>query len=765
MPLVAMPLLIALLAPALVLLVARLHRAWTGATATLLAALTFGAMVVAWLGDASPIDHPWIPSWDARLALALDALAAPWALLASGIGMLVAGYASVYLPRFHEHHHVPPEASGRFFASLSLFMAAMLGVVMAQDLVLLFVFWDLTAVASWSLIGHDRASEESRSAALMALLVTGITSMGVMVAALLLHAQTGSFALRVLTAQAEPGRTTTAAALLLAVAALAKSAQVPLHFWLPRAMAAPTPVSAYLHSAAMVAAGVFLLARIHPLLARSPGVLDALVALGLLSIVVGSALALTRDRLKQLLAYSTVAQYGYVTTMLGLGGPEGAAGAVVYVVAHAVAKSALFLAAGAVTEATGEDRLSRIGGLGRRLPGLAVASGIAAAALAGLPLTVGYFKDETFFAAALARGPAHGAVAAACAALTLAYTWRFWSGTFLGKAHANAHAVPVALVAPVAALAAIALGLGLWPRPLASLASGAGTAILGRPASIGLAYHLTAPETFMALVAWAGGAALVALERWWRPPVLALARVGARLGPERAYQAALHALNDFSRRILRWELRDLRNRIAPVLVPSAAMVGLALVVTWPGVAFDTGPVERQDVPLALALLLASGAALGATVPRRHLALALMLSAAGFSLAAAYAFFGAPDVALVAVLVETTLSLLLIGVLSLFPPAALREQAARPGSTSRRHRDAGLALAAAAFAFVVAWSTLSRPAADATMADAMRARVRDAHGHDAVTVILADFRGLDTLGETTVVGVALMGVVVLLMRRR
>jgi multicomponent Na+:H+ antiporter subunit A len=199
------------------------------------------------------------------------------------------------------------------------------------------------------------------------------------------------------------------------------------------------------------------------------------------------------------------------------------------------------------------------------------------------------------------------------------------------------------------------------------------------------------------------------------------------------------------------------------MVPSAALVGLGLVATR-GVPFDTGPVTAQDVPLALALLLAAGAALGTTAPRRHLALALALSATGFSLAGAYAFFGAPDVALVAVLVETMLALLLVALLSRFPRAALARQARRP-AREWRLRDPLLALLAAGFAFVVGWSVLSRPAGDATMARALLARTPDAHGADAVTVILADFRGLDTVGEITVIGTVLVGITVLLGRRR
>src|SRR5215204_919818 len=226
-------------------------------------------------------------------------------------------------------------------------------------------------------------------------------------------------------------------------------------------MAAPTPVSAYLHSAAMVAAGVFLLSRLHPLLASSPALLDGLLAVGVVSMAVGGLLALSEDHLKRLLAYSTIAQYGYVVTMLGVGGTAGAAAACFYVLAHALAKSALFMTSGAVTEATGGKTLSEVGGLARSMPALAAGSGLAAAGLAALPLTIGFFKDELFFKAAAGRGPWLAVVAVLSAALTFAYVTRFWTGIFLGRRRRPAHALPGRLVWPVVVLGALVVAGGV----------------------------------------------------------------------------------------------------------------------------------------------------------------------------------------------------------------------------------------------------------------------------------------------------------------
>ncbi len=371
--------------------------------ATAFAAAVFAAVLIVWRTGGATIDEPWAPTWDLRLALELDGLAALYGLLAAGVGALVFAYSSAYLPRHLARAGRSRAEERRFFALMALFLVSMAGLALAQDLVLLFVFWDLTAVASYGLIGFDRERADARRSALMALLITAVSAVLLLVAILMLRAEYGTTHLPTLFDRIEPNATVAAAGVFVAVAALAKSAQVPLHAWLPRAMAAPTPVSAYLHSAAMVAAGVFLLSRLHPLLAQTGWLLDALVAVGFASIAVGGLLALGGRELKQVLAHSTISQYGYVVVLLGIGGEAGAAGACLYVIAHAIAKSALFLTAGAVTEATGSKTLDGTGGLARRMPLLAAGSAAAAAALAALPLTLGFFKDELFFKAAAER--------------------------------------------------------------------------------------------------------------------------------------------------------------------------------------------------------------------------------------------------------------------------------------------------------------------------------------------------------------------------
>ncbi|MDP8901836.1 MAG: DUF4040 domain-containing protein [Actinomycetota bacterium] len=723
-------------------------------------ALAFGATLWRWTSGGGAVDVAWAPSWDLRLHLELDGLAALYALLATGVGFAVLVYSSRYLPLHLEHQDRPASDGTGFYFFVLLFMGSMVGLAMAQDLVLIFVFWDLTAIASYYLIGFDSHDPDSRASALMALLVTGVTAVLLLIGAVMLYAAHGTFSVPELAGRVGPGPLLTTAGLLIAVAGLAKSAQVPFHFWLPRAMAAPTPVSAYLHSAAMVAAGVLLLGRVYPLLQKSDVLLDILLAVGFFSMAVGGMLALTRDVLKQLLAYSTVSQYGYVVVMYGLGGEYGAVGASFYVLAHALCKSALFLSAGTVTEATGRDRLSGVGGLYGSMPLLAAGSGVAAAGLAALPLTAGFFKDELFFAAALERGPVFAGLAVLGAALTFAYTWRFWAGIFLGTSDAVAAPQPGVLVWPVVALGGLVLFGGVFVGPYLGLALAAGSDSLGASASVSAAYHLDArPENLMALATYGLGALIILLRPLWSGAALALSRLGERAGPERLYALGLRGLNGLSDRVHRAEARDLRSRVAAILLPGGILVGAGILVTPTGGTYRVGGIQAGDIPLLLALVPVAVAALTTTFTKRHVTLALVLSSAGFVLALVYAFFGAPDVALVAVLVETVLTLLFLGTLRLVPYEVLHRQAGLP--TEKRRRKVFFAAVAGASTFAVVWATLSRPAPEESVSEEHLRLTPDAHAGDAVTAILADFRGLDTLGEISVVALVLLAVVTLL----
>jgi multicomponent Na+:H+ antiporter subunit A len=726
------------------------------------AVVAFGACLACWLAGGAAIDVPWAPTLGLRFELSLDGLWALYALLATGIGALVFAYGAAYLPWHLAHERRPPSDARRFWPWMVLFMASMVGLACALDLVLLFVFFDLTAIASYFLIGFDRHRREARGAALMALLVTGVSAVAMLVGAVLLYVDYGTFSLPELVERAGGG-TTTAAAVLIVVAALAKSAQAPLHFWLPRAMEAPTPVSAYLHSAAMVAAGVLVLGRVHPLLAKSDVVLDLMLVVGFVSIVVGGVLALAQDELKQILAQSTISQYGYVVVLYGIGGRAAAGAAALYVIAHAIAKSALFMTAGTVTVATGESRLSRLGGLARQMPLLAVASGLAAASLAALPLTLGFFKDELFFDAAAGRGGVVRLLAVVAAALTVAYIGRFWLGVFAGRRRATARKVTSLLVVPVAILGAVTLAGGIAVDPVARLARDAATVTHGAAVEVTAAYHAAASgESLMALLAWTAGALILLLPRARRPVARAVARAGDAVGPRRWYGLSLLGLNRLSDRLHALEVRDLRTSIAAVFVPTAVLVAAGFAVTPTRGSYALGSITPEDLPLLPLLALVVLATFTVARDRGRLRPALALSVLGFALAGVYAVAGAPDVALVAVLVETILTLVFVGAFSRLPRSVEYE---RPPSGSRRRRVRNLAVGvvAGAGAFAAVWAALSRPTSSAADAAEHLRRAPEAHGGDVVTVILADFRGLDTMVEITVLVVAALGVASLLRR--
>jgi multicomponent Na+:H+ antiporter subunit A len=726
------------------------------------AAVALLMLAAAWAAGGGMVSLPWAPTLGIRLEFALDGFAIVYALLATGIGLLVFVYASAYIPAHLGHQQRPRSEARRFWPWMVLFMGAMVGLAMALDLILLFVLFDLTAVASYFLIGFDRQRAEARGAAFMALLVTGGSAVAMLLGAVMLHAEYGTFSLPELFARAHQGPVTTAAALLIAVAALAKSAQVPLHFWLPRAMEAPTPVSAYLHSAAMVAAGVLVIGRLHPLLALDPLVLDVLLVVGFASIAVGGVIALAQDELKQILAHSTISQYGYVVVLYGVGGAHGAVAAAMYVVAHAIAKSALFMTAGAITEATGESRSSRLGGLARDLPVLAVASGVAAASLAALPLTLGFFKDELFFAAVFERGPLFGVLGVAAAALTFAYLGRFWLGVFAGPRRTEAVRVSPLLVAPVVVLAVISIVGGLVVEPFARLAESAGSVTHGLPVAATPGYHLDArTENLMAVSAWVLGVVILLAARV--PVARAVAAAGDRIGPRRLYALILLGLERLSHAAHRGEVRDLRTSLAAVLVPTAILGGLGFAATPTDGAYVIGPIAPADLPMVVLLALAIAAAATAARDRGRLRPVLALSVLGFSLAGVYAAMGAPDVALVAVVIETVVTLVFVTVFSRLPGTTVgRVAPAAPDAHRARNVAAGVIAGVAAFAVI--WAALSRPPLGSSDAAQDIRLTPDAHGGDVVTVILADFRGLDTMVEITVLAVAILGIASLLRQK-
>lgn len=731
------------------------------ASAAAVAALAAcGTISISWAsGTGLLLDVPWLPSLSSRFRLALDQLGSPIAVFVTAVAVPVFAFSRRYLPHHLEKEGRDARGVARFTALMLGFMLSMVLLILAHDLLIIFIALELTALMSFFLIRFDEEKPEARRAALVALVATAGSSLLFLIGVLMVATQAGTTVLADLEMAGEAATVSPIAATCLIAGVLGKSAQVPLHFWLPRAMVAPTPVSAYLHSAAVVAAGVFVLQRLRFLLEAEPVLLQGLFWFAFISIGIGGVLALVSDEFKRILAYSTVAQYGYAVALIGAGGADGAVGAAFFLIAHGAAKCALFLTAGAATEATGWDRLSQSGGLARRMPLLAVASGLAAAGLAGLPLTIGYFKDDLLLKAALDQGPAAATLATAAIALTLAYTARFWFGIFGGAARKGPGADP-GLSWPIAALAAFVLVGGVWVAPLEPVFVAAGGWIARKPLSLHLSYHLEpSPVLWLTLAAWAmGGALAVAsggvekritrsvawLARWAGPDAWAdrLARAGSRLSNE------LHRL----------EVRDMRDRLTLILIPTAAFVLLG--IASHGALPSAGTLRAEDLPLAASLVVVAAAALVVSTPLNHLSFVLLLSFVGFSLALSFVLSFAPAVALVLVLIETAFTLLFLAVLSQIRPGVLQKARRRIGA----ERGPLAGLTAGAVGTVAAWISLSALRRDAVAVEQVSLTER-AHAKDVVTAILADFRGLDTAGELTVLVVALFGAAAIAWGRR
>jgi multicomponent Na+:H+ antiporter subunit A len=439
------------------------------------------------------VDVAWAPSLGLSLSFNLDGLGLLFSLLITSVGTLVVLYASRYLA---DHPH-----AGRFYASLFAFMGAMLGVALSDNILTLFVFWELTGFTSFLLIGFEHERDDARSAALQALIVTGAGGLALLAAGVLLFDVSGSTSLSAMAAiggsiAAHPFYAAIASLVLLA--AFTKSAQVPFHFWLPNAMAAPTPVSAYLHSATMVKAGIYLVARMTPILGGTALWTTAVTSVGAVTMVVGAYRSLQETDLKRILAYSTVSALGLLMMLLGMGSAEAIAAALVYLVAHAGYKGALFLIAGAIDHETGIRDVTRLRGLQRAMPVTAIAGGIAALSMAGVPLTLGFIAKDGAYEALLHDGDWSRWLlvltvtsSMLLGAAGLLAGWLPFRGVSLQP---EAHEPGWQLWIPPLTLAAAGLLVGVAPQLLNAPLSSAAASILNTPSTMTLAvWHGESP--------------------------------------------------------------------------------------------------------------------------------------------------------------------------------------------------------------------------------------------------------------------------------
>lgn len=706
------------------------------------------------LRGPSTASYPWIPSAGVAFVLRLDALSLLFASLVTGIGAVIFAYAATYMA--HERGGRP------FYAYMALFMGSMLGLVLSGDLILLFVFWELTTISSFLLIGLHREEPESVAAATKALLITGLGGLALLVSLLGMAAVAGTFDLEAVLASGEALQASglhLPVLLLFLVAVAAKSAQFPLHIWLPDAMVAPTPVSAYLHSAAMVKAGIFLLARFLPALVSSAWV-DLLVPLGTVTMVLGGLMAIRAVELKRILAYSTVSQLGLLATAFGIAGPVGQEAGLLHLLNHAAFKASLFLVAGAVTHATGLTNLGELGGLRHRMPLTGAACGLAALSMAGIPPLGGFLSKELFFEATLETGQLWvPAVALVGGGLTFAYSWNFFARIFLGPPGPEAHEAP-ALGGPALLLALLSLALGLTPF----LATGVIGDALHPAGAEGLAPHLLAlkPEAALMslgsvllglLVVWRYGAAVRGLDR--------LVGALARATPDAAYGYLVARAHGAAGRLgLAVQNGSLQRYTGALLlaVTAALLAPLIPLLTAGGSlpTVDLPPLQAvRDVVLVLVLLALGVFALLAAVLRDTLYAILALSGMGFLLAMVFMLLNAPDLAMTQILVELVFLAIFLIVVYKIPLRAVR--------TPRRRGAGDVLLASGVFVGATYLVSRSLAAFDTSVAEwFLQPELLDlTGGRNVVNVILTDFRAFDTLGEITVIVLAALGVYALL----
>lgn len=696
-----------------------------------------------------------IPSLGVAGGLRLDGLSLVFVLLIAGIGALVLLYAGRYLqgdPRLR-----------RLLVLLLMFMTAMLGAVTADDVVTLFVFWELTSLASFFLVGYDHEKPGARKAALQALLVTGSGGLALLAGLVLVSIAAGTTSLSGIIAARESVLAhpfSVPAMLLVVLGCFTKSAQFPFHFWLPNAMAAPTPVSAYLHSATMVKLGIYLLARLNPVYQEVVLWQELLTWAGLLTAATGALMALRETDLKRVLAWTTVTALGTLTLLIGLAPELSATAAVTFLIVHALYKAALFLIAGIVDHETGTRDATALGGLGRAMPVTALAAVLAAFSMAGLPPFVGFVAKEIVYEAKLAAGGLAGVVAsvgflvnAAQVAIAGLLSWRLFFGP-LRATPTQPHDPPKSMLAGPVLLAVLGLLAGAAPSVLGAwLVDGAVAAILGRPADVALKlWHGFTPVLALSVATVALGALILAV--WARlGPRLRRAEPLDRFGPTAAYDRALAGLvagaESTTRSVQHGSLRGYMRMLLLV----AALAPLAVMVARGGLALpEAAPVD----PRALAFLLIALGAVATALARGLFAAVMAMGLVGFGTAIVFLTFGAPDVALTQFSVEVLLVVILATVLIRLP---LRTRDARSGR--QRAGDAGVAGMLGLCVGLMLLAVLAAPFDSSLGAWFGAQSVPAGHGRNVVNVILVDFRALDTLGEIAVLAIAAFSVLALL----
>lgn len=701
----------------------------------------------------------WIPALGLDFALWLDPLALLFAGLILGIGLLVVIYAQGYLK--------PTEPTARFLSFLMLFQGAMVGIALSRNVLLMLVFWEMTSLASFLLIGFWRDKAEARQGARMALTITGGGGLALIAGMVLLGKVAGSYDLAAILSRGDLVQASPlypAILLLILAGSFTKSAQFPFHFWLPHAMAAPTPVSAYLHSATMVKAGVFLLARLWPVLAGTDLWFGIVTTVGLATMLFGAGVALFRHDLKAILAYSTISQLGLMVMLLGFGTVAAVSAAVFHVLNHAAFKAALFMHAGIVDHETGTRDIRRLGGLAAIMPLTATLGVLAAAAMAGLPPLGGFISKEMMLEEAthtLLGGQALlvPVLATIAALLSAAYSIRYAVALHFGARRTGDVVAPhdpgTLLLGPPALLGLLALALGLLPMTLAGplVAAVAAAVTGGTTPELHLAlWHGINPALLMSLGAVA--VAVVLLSRY--RSVAALVTRLPSPDAKRLFDATMAQTVAALRRLLGVIHVASLQRYLLMLFAVALAFGIEAALRN-GIYAGTRPTTPAS-PVAVVVWFALVAATIAVVTvdrRRYLAL-IFISVIGLVMALAFIHLSAPDLALTQISVEVVTILLMLLALHLLPGNPPRLSA-----LPRRLRDAAIAVAGGLGVGWLAWAIMTRPEREGISRFHWDNSYSGGGGTNVVNVTLVDFRAFDTLGEIIVLGIAGLAIYALL----
>ncbi|MBX3629035.1 MAG: monovalent cation/H+ antiporter subunit A [Nitrosomonas sp.] len=756
---------------------ARNAEAWLSAGVAI-AAFIIVICLYPWVTDGGVVRYTitWLPELDLNFTLRADGFAWMFSVMITGIGFLVVLYARYYMS--------PKDPVPRFFSFLLAFMGAMQGMVISGNIILLAIFWELTSIFSFLLIGYWHHNAAARDGARMALIITGIGGLCLLVGLMILGHIVGSYELDDILAAGDTIRQHSLylpALLLILTGALTKSAQFPFHFWLPNAMSAPTPVSAYLHSATMVKAGVFLLARLWPVLSGTDEWFFIVGLAGMSTLLLGAFFAIFQQDLKGLLAYSTISHLGLITTLLSLGSPLAAVAAIFHMINHATFKASLFMAAGIIDHEAGTRDMRKLSGLFSFLPITATLAMVASAAMAGVPLLNGFLSKEMFFSETLEQHRASlldgvaPYVATIASAFAVTYSVRFIHTVFFGSKPANLprepHEPPRWMRVPIEFLVLVCLIVGIIPGlTIGPYLHTAVVSVLGEhtPEYSLAVWHGINTPLIMSFVALASGLVFYWILRGYLaqgadgPPLI------RNLKGKRVFEEILVTI---SWRWARWmESHFGTQRLQPQL---RLVIFVALAAGfWPFYAANTdmslSVFTDIDPVFAIIWVIGIACALGAAYQAKYhrLAALILMSGAGLVTCITFIWFSAPDLALTQLVVEiVTTILILLGLRWL--PKRYEKIDNNDALTARirRYRDFLIAVACGGGMAMMAYIIMTRPLPDTISGYFVEQAYPQGGGTNVVNVILVDFRGFDTFGEITVLGIVALTIFALLRRFR